>query len=139
MISDNYFVIDVNVLVSAFLFNNSKPRQALDKAQDIGIVLLSDAVLSELTDVLLRPKFDRYIPRDTRLKLTIDFIETTLFIEIKEQINECRDVKDNRYLELAVAGKAQCIITGDKDLLVLNPYRNIPIITSQEFLSNTNF
>lgn len=61
--TDKYFVIDVNVLISAFLFAKSKPRQALDKAQDIGIVLLSNAVLAELVEVLTRPKFDRYISR----------------------------------------------------------------------------
>lgn len=51
-----------------------------------------------------------------------------------EQINECRDPKDNKYLELAVSGKAECIVTGDDDLLVLNPWRVIEILTVQKFL-----
>ena len=56
----------------------------------------------------------------------------------QEQIqlkNECRDVKDNKYLELAITGQAECIITGDQDLLILNPFREIPIVTVQEFLT----
>ncbi|MEI6441980.1 MAG: PIN domain-containing protein [Nostocales cyanobacterium ELA583] len=57
MINKRRFVFDTNVVVSAFLFGQSKPRQALDKAQDIGIILLSAAVFSELQEVLSRPKF----------------------------------------------------------------------------------
>jgi uncharacterized protein len=133
--TDKYFVVDVNVLVSAFLFANSKPRQALDKAQELGIVLLSDAVLSELIEVLTRPKFERYVSKQTREQLTDDLAQTALFIRPNEQITECRDAKDNKYLELAVEGQAQCIITGDQDLLILNPFREIAIITAQEFLT----
>jgi uncharacterized protein len=133
--TDKCFVIDVNVLVSAFLFANSKPRQALNKAQDLGIVLLSDDdVLLELIEVLTRPKFERYVSKQIREQLTDDLAQTSLFIKPNEQITECRDAKDNKYLALAVEGQAQCIITGDQDLLVLNPFREIAIITVQEFL-----
>ena len=133
--TDKYFVIDVNVLISAFLFARSKPRQALDKAQNIGIVLLSDAVLAELIEVLTRPKFDRYISKRIKEQLTNELAQTALFLDPNEQITECRDVKDNKYLELAIAGKAQCIMTGDRDLLVLNPFREIPIVTVEQFLA----
>ena len=60
------------------------------------------------------------------------------FIEPKIEITECRDPKDNKFLELAVAGKADCIVTGDKDLLELHPFRNIRIITPKEFLTQFN-
>ena len=133
--NEKYFVIDVNVLISAFLFANSKPRKALDKAQDLGIILLSNSVFLELVEVLNRPKFDRYISKEIRKQLTDNLAETALFVEPNEQINECRDVKDNKYLELAITGQAECIITGDQDLLILNPFREIPIITVQEFLT----
>jgi uncharacterized protein len=130
-----YFVIDVNVLISAFLFSNSKPRQALDKAQDLGIVLLSNSILFELIQVLSRAKFDRHLSQERRNELVNLLIQTALFIEPTEKIIECRDVKDNQYLELAIAGDGECIVTGDKDLLVLNPFREIPIITVQDFLT----
>lgn len=52
-----------------------------------------------------------------------------------EQIEECRDPKDNKILEVAVEGKADVIVTGDKDLLVLHPFRGIPIIGPAEFLA----
>jgi hypothetical protein len=56
------------------------------------------------------------------------------FIEPKIEITECRDPKDNKFLELALAGNADCIVTGDKDLLVLNPFRGIKIISPSDFL-----
>jgi hypothetical protein len=56
------------------------------------------------------------------------------FIEPEIEITECRGPKDNIFLELAVAGNADCIVTGDKDLLVLGPFRNIRIITPKEFI-----
>lgn len=58
------------------------------------------------------------------------------FVEITEQINECRDVKDDKYLELAVNGEADLILTGDEDLLVLHPFRQIPIVRVQTFLES---
>ncbi len=56
------------------------------------------------------------------------------FIEPKIEFTECRDPKDNKFLELAVAGNADCIVTGDKDLLVLNPFRDTKIISPANFL-----
>ena len=58
-----------------------------------------------------------------------------LFFSPDESITACRDSKDNKFLELAVAANASCIITGDKDLLVLHPFKNIPILSSSEFLN----
>jgi hypothetical protein len=130
-----FFVIDVNVFISAFLFTNSKPREALDKAQDLGFVLLSNSIFLELLEVINRSKFNRYLSPERKQKLIGDLTETSIFIEPNLVINECRDPKDNKYLELAVAGQADCIITGDQDLLILNPFRQIKIITVQQFLT----
>jgi uncharacterized protein len=135
--NERFFVLDTNVLVSAVLFSRSKPREALDKAQIIGIVLMSDAVFLEAQEVLLRPKFDKYVTQSKRQAFLEDLIETVQFIQVIEQIDECRDPKDNKYLELAVNGNAECIVTGDEDLLVLNPFRKVNIFTVQKFLEET--
>jgi hypothetical protein len=135
MTNNRRFVFDTNVLISAFLFSQSKPRQALDQATVIGVIVLSSSVLSELEEVLYRPKFDRYLTRERRQKFLEDLTENAQFIDVTEQINECRDPKDNKYLELALSGQAECIVTGDDDLLVLNPWRGIEILTVQEFLA----
>jgi putative PIN family toxin of toxin-antitoxin system len=128
------FVFDTNVLISAFLFSQSKPRLALDKAQDIGVLIISISVFLELREVLYRPKFDKYFIGKRREELLAELTETAQFIDVNEQIEECRDPKDNKYLELAVSGQAECVVTGDNDLLVLNPWRSIEILTVQEFL-----
>ena len=60
----------------------------------------------------------------------------TLMFKVNETITACRDPKDDKYLELAITCKASCIITGDKDLLILNPFEDIPIITASEFYKN---
>ncbi|MCL6755011.1 putative toxin-antitoxin system toxin component, PIN family [Nostoc sp. CCCryo 231-06] len=136
MTNNRRFVFDTNVLISAFLFSQSKPRQALDQATVIGVIVLSSSVLSELEEVLYRPKFDRYLTKERRQEFLEDLTENAQFIDVTEQINECRDPKDNKYLELAVSGQAECIVTGDDDLLVLNPWRGIEILTVQEFLAS---
>jgi predicted nucleic acid-binding protein len=56
------------------------------------------------------------------------------FVEISETIVACRDPKDDQYLALAINGGAECIVTGDEDLLVLHPFRSIPILTARSFL-----
>lgn len=136
MTNNRRFVFDTNVLISAFLFSQSKPRQALDQATVIGVIVLSSSVLSELEEVLYRPKFDRYLTKERRQEFLKDLTENAQFIDVTEQINECRDPKDNKYLELALSGQSECIVTGDDDLLVLNPWRGIEILTVQEFLAS---
>jgi uncharacterized protein len=130
------FVLDANVLVSAALFKQSKPRQALDKVLELGCLLLSDAVLSELEEVFFRPKFDRYLSSTKRVAFLENLVDVSLLVDIISQINDCRDPKDNKYLELAISGDAEHLISGDNDLLVLNPFRGISIITPQSFLDS---
>ncbi|MBD2483492.1 putative toxin-antitoxin system toxin component, PIN family [Planktothrix sp. FACHB-1365] len=130
-------VFDCNVVISAFLFKNSYPRLALEKAKKYHIILVSDSIIQELETVIKRNKFDRYISMKIREELLKDLIVVAEQINPNELITDCRDPKDNKYLELAVSGKAQYIITGDKDLLILNPFREIKILQPDEFLSIT--
>jgi putative PIN family toxin of toxin-antitoxin system len=130
------FVFDANVIVSAFLFKTSQPRLSLEIAKNQGIIILSETVIDELSNVLSRSKFDRYLSRSIRQDLLETLVEASLLVQPSESINECRDPQDNKYLELAISGHAECVITGDEDLLVLNPFRNIRIITVLEFLDS---
>ena len=130
------FVVDTNIVVSAVLFPKSVPRQALDYAQNIGIVVVSASTLSELQQVLSRSKFDRYVPFDERESFLQRLTNTTQLIQVTESVEACRDPKDNQYLELAVSSQASAIITGDQDLLVLHPFRDIAIVTPQVFLDS---
>jgi putative PIN family toxin of toxin-antitoxin system len=133
---DKLFVFDANIIISAVLIPQSKPDLAIRKAQDSGSILMSPEIWAELEQVLARPKFDRYISSEDRSKFLGDFLDTVILVmEITEKIQECRDPKDNKYLELAVNGQADCLITGDTDLLILNPFREKPVITVSDFLN----
>ena len=127
-------VFDVNVLVSALLFTNSVPRQAFNKALLQGIILISETLKEELTRVLARDKFNRYVYLAEREEFFGGLIRDSTLVEITESIQICRDPKDDRVLELAVCGNAAYIVTGDADLLVLNPFRGIGVLRPADFL-----
>ena len=82
----------------------------------------------------MRPKFDRYISKEVRQLFLEEYKSLSTNITIADHVKLCRDPKDDKYLELALSGKADCIITVDVDLLVLNPFENIPVISPDEFL-----
>ncbi len=128
-------VIDTNVIVSALIFFSSNSMQALTFARENGVLLTSIDTLAELNDVLSRPKFNRYITQEIRADFLASLANETEIVDIKEKITECRDSKDNKFLELAVSGNADILVTGDQDLLVLHPFRNTQILTVTSFLS----
>jgi putative PIN family toxin of toxin-antitoxin system len=128
-------VIDTNVVVSAVLLPRSVPRQSFDAAVAQGKLLLSEAMIAELDDVLRRPKFNKYISEERRLEFLAGLVQQAELVQVTEVITACRDAKDNKFLELAASGKASHIISGDRDLLALNPFRRITIVTPQEFLA----
>lgn len=134
MIMTNRFVIDTNVLISALLFKSSVPFRAMELAERQGIILYSEATLKELERVLNRPKFDKYLERAEKEIFLQKFIAVSLLVNVTETIAVCRDEKDNKFLELAVSGHANIIITGDLDLLELNPFQSIEILTPDRFV-----
>ena len=128
------FVFDTNVIVSALLIKASVARRSLDKARETGKILLSLDVIGELRNVLSRPDFDRYIDEEDRIAFFTLLVREADLIEITERITECRDPKDDKFLELAVNGQADMIVSGDRDLQVLHPFRDIPILAPRQFL-----
>ena len=134
MKSNFRFVFDRNAIISGLLIPGSKPGQAFDRAQDRGSILISIPILTELNEVLSRKKFDKYLPEEKRKRFLAVLAKEAKLIEITEEVSECRDSKDNKFLELAVCGNADCIISGDKDLLELNPFRGIAVLNPGEFL-----
>ena len=131
------FVFDTNVIISAVLFNNSVPGQAFIRALNHGRILVSKALMGEVSRVLGRDRFDRYVTREERDAFLSSLIRESSLIEISQAVQVCRDPEDDQILELAVNGNATYIVTGDADLLVLNPFRGIEIVTPAEFLKLT--
>lgn len=127
-------VFDTNAIVSAVLLSNSVSRLALNKALDNSLILISSPLLLEIADVFSRPKLDKYITENERMRFLVGFLKVTKLVEVYESIQICRDPKDDMVLELAVAGNADLIITGDLDLLTLTNFRGVKILTPSKFL-----
>jgi putative PIN family toxin of toxin-antitoxin system len=132
------FVLDNNIFVSALLVKNSAPFWVIKKVEEMGVILYSEATLLELNQVLNRKKFIKYFTVEEKQEFIVKLIESAELVVITKSIDVCRDPKDNKFLELAVSGDADFIISGDQDLLVLNPFRNIEIITANDFLNRFN-
>ncbi len=128
-------VVDTNALVSRLLLPASIPGQAVRKAVDEAQLLISEATLEELADVLARAKFDPYVTIEERQDFLRLLGRIAEMIPIIHVIHACRDPRDDKFLELAVNGEASFIITGDADLLDLHPFRGIPIITPASYLA----
>ena len=128
-------VFDTNVLVSALLLQDSKPRQALDLVLERGEVLLSFALLAELYDVLSRKQFRRYVDEVDIRRFLDALTREAQWVEPTVAIKACRDPDDDKILDLAVSGEATCIVTGDSDLLALHPFQGIPILSPGQFLT----
>ena len=126
-------VLDTNVVVSGIVFSASVPAQAILKAQT-GIVLASAEMRQELTEVLERARFDRYASREMRKRATAEFIQDAVEVLVTDPIRVCRDPRDDKFIEAAVHGRADAIITGDLDLLALDPLDGIRILTPAAFL-----
>ena len=130
------YVFDTNSIISANLLGASVTRQAYYKVLEEGVLLYSKETLSELVQVFSRPKFDKYLSIEKRINAVAAFEKKGFAVDVSIKVNACRDPKDNKFLELALTGKADCVITGDKDLLVLHPFHGISILTPGDFLKS---
>ncbi len=132
------YVLDANIIVSAVLLPRSLTRKVFDKALREGEIVVSEAIINELNDVLRRPRLNKYIHEEERIQFLMMLLRESRLVRVYRTVTDCRDPKDNKYLELALESGADCILSGDKDLLVLHPYRGIPIFTPRQFLDLKN-
>ena len=127
-------VVDTNVIVSRALFPHSVAGEVLKRIENHHTWLMSEATSNELATVLLRPKFARYITTDDVSGLLARIRQITETVPILHTITACRDPKDDMFLELAVNGGADYLISGDADLLTLQPFRGVSILSPKDFL-----
>lgn len=130
-------VLDTNLVLSALVFTNGRVA-ALRAAWQGGRCqpLASQATASELMRVLAYPKFK--LAPDEREELLADYLPYCRSVSIPARLPkllQCRDANDQMFLLLAAVGKADFLVTGDKDLLVLAPEFNRPIVTVDLFLA----
>lgn len=125
-------VFDTNIWIS-FLLGKSFPTLTNAIISNRVQILFSDELFEELFDVLQRPKFRKFFPPDIIQELSFLLNAKVTFVPITEMHNDCRDPKDNFLLDLAVSGNVDYLVTGDQDLLVLNPFKTIEIIDFKAF------
>jgi len=126
-------VLDTNVLISAAMKDESMTAMAVRIVERWDVLLKSSLTERQFLEVLARPYFAPLIAADTRARLA-SIVMGAEAVTITERVAECRDPTDDKFLELAVNGRADLIVTGDADLLVLNPFRGIPILGPADFV-----
>jgi len=127
------YVLDTNTIISAIFWTDSIPALALKKAQN-GQIITSQPIVDEWREVLHRPKFDKLKSLEHRLADLNNIIAICHIIPVTVSITACRDPKDDMFLAVAKEANATLIVSGDKDLLDLNPFEGIPIITARAFV-----
>lgn len=127
-------VIDTGVLVSAAILPRSIPALALEKALLHFEVCVSEGTITELSTVLARPKFDRYVSGVLRTTFVDGFRERATLVAVTHEIEDCTDRADNKFLALAAAAEAELIVASDPHLTDMHPWRDIPIMPPSAFL-----
>ena len=109
MKENNKIVIDTNLLISAVLFPNSLPAKAVDEAMYYWQIVVSESTLNEFLEVISRKKFDKYfINKPNRKQVFIEnFTQSAVIVEPTEIITDCKDPKDNQFLEIAISANAR--------------------------------
>jgi putative PIN family toxin of toxin-antitoxin system len=122
-------IVDTNVLISRLLIPHSVAGRAVSRLIKITRLLASEDTLAELAQTIARDKFNPYVSLEDRHEFFRLYARLAEWVPIGSTVRVCRDPKDDKFLELAVDGEAQMLVTGDKNLLELSPYRNIQILT----------
>ena len=128
-------VFDTSTLIGALLYPRSQHAQAFRDVITRHQAVASAETMQELVDVVARLKFDRYRAVADRAEFVRRYAEVVEMVIVTEAVTDCRDSKDNKFL--ALAAKANAIISSDDDLLVLNPCRGIEIVDLALFAAKT--
>jgi putative PIN family toxin of toxin-antitoxin system len=131
-----FVILDTNVVISALLVPHGLPGRVFAEIEDRRSLLASEATLAELHEVLHRPKFDKMISDAVRKAFLKRYRDASKVIAISSSIRACRDPRDDKFLELAVDGGAEFIVSGDADLLALNPFSDVRIVAPRAFLES---
>jgi len=126
-------VVDTNIFIS-FLISDSFSK--LDKflRENKVRLLFSEELLNEVLEVVSRPKMKKYFTDQDVTSLLDGISEHADLVEVTSEINICRDKKDNFLLSLCVDGKADYLLTGDEDLLVIKKFKKTSIIKIGDYL-----
>lgn len=125
-------ILDTNLWISYLISKRLKKIDELFEKESI-VLIFSQELLEEFIEVVSRPKFTRYFSKQDVEDLLEQFDYFGELIEVVSIVSVCRDEKDNFLLSLAKDGKADYLVTGDKDLLVLESFEGTKILTYANF------
>ena len=125
-------VIDTNIFVSFLITGSFSKLYRLLESHKV-ILLFSEELLQEFLDVVKRPKLKKYFSEKDVSKVMDGIQYYANYIEVSSNVNVCRDANDNFLLPLCCDGKADYLITGDDDLLVIKKYKQTVIVKISDY------
>ena len=128
-------ILDTNLWISFLISKKFKSIDNLIENKKITLIF-SDELISEFIEVVNRPKFEKYFSKNDIEKILDYFDQYGKLIEVKSEIKICRDEKDNFLLNLSIDSKADYLITGDNDLLVLEKIERTKIMNFTDFIEH---
>ncbi len=129
-------VLDTNIAISALLRDDSVPAKVLFHCLHHTQICSSEETFNELWEKCHHSKFSGYISPKERMVILTSIEDSALWFNPTVRLDACRDDDDNRLLELALAANADVLVTGDKDLLVLEQFHGTAILTPKAFQAN---
>ena len=127
-------ILDTNIFISYALKPSAGMTQVVHTAFNHGTLLVSQDTFDELRNVIERFVKRQYVTFREASELLGSVVEIAVWVKILETVQACRDPKDDKFLELAVNGQADYLVTGDKDLLVLHPFKETKILSASDFI-----
>lgn len=128
-------ILDTNLWISFLITKNFNQLDKLIENKNITLIF-SDELVEEFVDVIRRPKLKKYFAKKDIEKILQIFDQFGELVKVKSTLQICRDKKDDFLLNLSVDSKANYLITGDKDLLILEKIENTKIMTFTDFIEN---
>ncbi len=130
-------VVDTNTIVSGILLPRSIPGRLLGLLAERSTLIFSPATRDELLAVIARGKFDRYVPAEARERAVTVLVRDGEILTPRRLFHICRDPRDDKFPDAAFAGRVDCIISGDDDLIVLGRVAGIPILKAARYLAGS--
>jgi len=130
-------ILDTNLWISFLISKNLTEIDNLVQTKDTTLIFSNES-LEEFIEVVKRPKFEKYFSKKDIEKLLDIFDQFAELIKVKSEIDICRDPKDNFLLNLAIDGKVDYLVAGDKDLLILEKIKKTKIITFRNLVEKIN-
>jgi len=133
-------VFDTVVFVRALINPKGRWGRLLFELNDRYMVVLSPAIITEILDVLHRSSLRERFPQidDIAVARALAIIEEAEVVEPDERLTVCRDPKDDKFFECAAAGRADCIVSEDRDVLDVGEYRGIRVVSAADFIEEVS-